>query len=103
MNTDKIFAYQTALQYSKPTSSKAKALKRLDDWIKKPSKTTSIVIGLLSICLFIAGLLFRFYLLDLFAIIGFIVNPFIFIKILYKRKKENENDILLLAQDVIDE
>ena len=103
MNTDKIFAYQTALQYSKPTSRKAKALKRLDDWIKKPARITSIIIGLFSTFLFIIGLAFYIYLLGLCAIIGVTVNPYIFAIILNKRKKENANDVLLLAQEVLDE
>lgn len=103
MNTDKIFAYQTALQYSKPTSHKAKALKRLDDWIKKPARITSIIIGLFSTFLFIIGLAFYIYLLGLCAIIGVTVNPYIFAIILNKRKKENANDVLLLAQEVLDE
>lgn len=103
MNIDKIYANKIALEYSTLTSRKAKALKRLDNWIKKPAKITGIIIGLFSTFLFMAGLLFCFYLLDLFAIIGFIANPFIFTTILHKRKKQNANDVLLLAQDVIDE
>ena len=103
MNTDKIFAEKIALEYSTLTSRKAKALKRLDNWIKKPARITSIVIGLLSIFLFIVGFIIPFYLLGLLAIIGIIANPFIFTIILHKRKKQNANDILLLAQEVIDE
>jgi hypothetical protein len=37
------------------------------------------------------------------AIIGVIANLFIFTIILHKRKKQNAHDVLLLAQDVIDE
>ena len=102
MNTDKIYANKIALEYSTLTSRKAKALKRLDNWIKKPAIITSII-GLLSIFLFIVGFIIRFYLLSLLAIIGVIANPFIFTIILHKRKKQNANDILLLAQEVIDE
>lgn len=103
MNTDKIYVKKISLEYSILTSRKAKALKRLDNWIKKPAKITSIIIGLLSIFLFIVGFIIRFYLLGLLAIIGVIANPFIFTIILHKRKKQNGNDILLLAQEIIDE
>ncbi|MBQ4558662.1 MAG: hypothetical protein IJA61_04740 [Clostridia bacterium] len=103
MNTDKIYANKIALEYSSLTSRKAKSLQRLDDWIKKSARITSIIIGLFSTLLFIVGLAFHIYLLGLCAIIGVTVNLYIFAIILHKRKKENENDILLLAQEVLDE
>ena len=103
MNTDKIYANKIALEYSTLTSRKAKALKRLDNWIKKPAKITSIIIGLLSIFLFIVGFIIRFHLLGIISIICLTANPFIYLTILDKRKKDNANDILLLAQEVIDE
>jgi len=102
MNTDKIYANKLILEYSTLTSRKAKALKRLDNWIKKPAKITGIIVGLLSIFIFIVGFIIRFSLLGLLAIIGIIANPFIFTIILHKRKKQYANDILLLAQDVND-
>ena len=103
MNMDKIFAEKIALEYSTLTSRKAKALKRLDDWIKKPARITSIIIGLFFTFLFMVGLAFHIYLLVLYAIIGVTVNPYIFAIILHKRKTENANDVLLLAQDIINE
>ena len=103
MNTYKIFAEKIALEYSTLTSRKAKAIKRLDTWIKKPARITSIIIGLLSIFLFIVGFIIHLNLLGMIAIIGVIANPFIFTIILHKRKKQNAHDVLLLAQDVIDE
>ena len=91
MNTDKIFAEKIALEYSTLTSRKAKALKRLDDWIKKPARITSIIVGLFSTFLFMVGLAFHIYLLGLCAIIGVTVNPYIFAIILHKRKNQFTN------------
>lgn len=103
MNTDKIYANKIALEYSSLKSRKAKALKRLDAWIKRPSRITSIVIGILSILLFAVGFIIHFYLLSFLTTICFAVNPSIYLTILNKRKKDNATDILLLAQEVIDE
>ena len=61
MNTDKIYAEKIALEYSTLTSRKAKALKRLDNWIKKPAKITSIVIALISTILFAVDLIIHFH------------------------------------------
>ena len=51
MNTDKIYANKIALEYSTLQSRKAKVLKKLDAWIKKPARITGSVIGLLSMLL----------------------------------------------------
>ena len=37
MNTDKIYAMRIASQYVNPKSLKARQLKKLDKWIKKPA------------------------------------------------------------------
>lgn len=103
MNIDKIYANKIALEYSALKSRKAKALKRLDAWIKKTARITSFIIWSLSMLLFAIGFIIHFHLLSLLATICFAVNPLIYLTILNKRKKENANDILLLAQDVIDE
>lgn len=102
MNIDKIYANKLALEYSTLTSRKAKALKRLDNWIKKPAKITSIVIALISTILLAVDLIIHFHLLGIISIICLTANPFIYLTILNKRKKDNANDILLLAQDVND-
>ena len=77
-----------ALEYSTLTSRKAKAIKRLDTWIKKTARITSIIIGLLSIFLFIVGFIIHLNLLGMIAIIGVIANPFIFTIILHKQKNK---------------
>jgi hypothetical protein len=63
MNTVKIYENKLTLDYLTWTSRKAKALKRLDNWIKKPARITSIIIGLLSIFLFIVGFIIHLNLL----------------------------------------
>ena len=61
MNTDKIYANKLILEYSTLTSRRAKALKRLDNWIKKPAKITSIVIALISTILFAIDLIIHLH------------------------------------------
>ena len=69
--------------------------------IKK--RIISIVIVLISTMLFVVGFIIHFQLFSIIAMICFTLNPIIYLTILNKRKKDNVNDILFLAQEVIDE
>ena len=53
--------------------------------------------------LFVVGFIIHFQLFSIIAMICFSLNPIIYLTILNKRKKDNANDILFLAQEVIDE
>ncbi len=115
MNTDKIYAEKIASEYSNQQTSKVKQLKRLDKWIKKPAIIFAYTFGIISslvlglgMCLsmkvigtgtlcFIIGLI-----LGIVGIVCLSINYYIYSKILERRKKQNANDVLLLAQDVID-
>lgn len=116
MNTDKIYAEKIASEYANKQTSKVKQLKRLDKWIRKPAIIFAYTFGIVSslimglgMCLsmkvigtgtlcFIIGLV-----LGIIGIVGVSINYYIYSKILARRKKENANDVLLLAQEIIDE
>lgn len=116
MNTDKIYAEKIASEYADKQTSKVKQLKRLDKWIKKPANIFAYAFGIISslilgigMCLsmkvigtgiicFIIGIV-----LGLVGIAGVSVNYYIYSKILAKRKKQNANDVLLLANEIIEE
>ena len=116
MNTDKIYAKKIASEYANKQTSKVKQLKRLDKWIRKPTIIFAYTFGIISslilglgMCLsmkvigtgtlcFIIGLI-----LGIVGIVCVSVNYYIYCKILERRKKENANDVLLLAQEIIDE
>ena len=116
MNTDKIYAEKIASEYANKQTSKVKQLKRLDKWIRKPAIIFAYTYGIISslimglgMCLsmkvigtgiicFIIGLI-----LGIVGIVCLSINYYIYSKILARRKKENANDVLLLAQEIIDE
>ena len=116
MNTDKIYAKKIVSKYINPQSLKARQLKKLDKWIRKPAIIFAYTYGIISslimglgMCLsmkvigtgtlcFIIGLV-----LGIIGIVGVSINYYIYSKILARRKKENANDVLLLAQEIIDE
>ena len=116
MNTDKIIAEKIASEYANKQTTKVKQLKRLDKWVKKPALIFAYTFGIISslilglgmclsmkvigigtICLII-GLVLGFI-----GIAGVSINYYLYIKILERRKKQNANDVLLLAQDIVDE
>lgn len=117
MNTDKIYAQKIASEYSKQQTSKAKALKRLDAWIKKPAKIFAYVFGSIltlflgvGMCLSMGILgnatiatLIVGILMGLVGIVGVSLNYFIYKRILNKRKEQNANDVLILAKEVMEE
>ena len=110
MNTDKIYAERLASEYAPKTTRKIKALIRLDKWIKRPAKITAYIVGALSAMLLLVGMVFIAFAQFLIGfimvgigIIGVSIAPFIYQVIFTKRKKENATDVLLLAQEIIEE
>lgn len=116
MNTDKIYAEKIASEYANKQTSKVKQLKRLDKWIRKPAIIFAYTFGIVSslimglgMCLsmkvigtgtlcFIIGLV-----LGIIGIVGVSINYFIYSTILARRKKQNADDILMLANEIIEE
>ena len=110
MNTDKIYAEKIASEYAPKTTRKIKALIRLDKWIKKPAVITASIIGLISLVPFIIGFylfvinkMFIGFLIGGIGIIGMSIAPLIHRAIFIKRKNSNATDVLLLAQEIIEE
>ena len=110
MNTDKIYAERIASEYAPKTTRKIKALIRLDKWIKKPAKITAYIIGVLSVICFLVGLtltainqLYVGLIVGALGIVGMVFAPFVYKIVFTKRKNENATDVLLLAQEIIEE
>lgn len=110
MNTDKIYAERLASEYAPKTTRKIKALIRLDKWIKKPAFFTALTVGTLSALVFLLGLilvvLIQFLVGFIFigiGIVGMCISPFIYNVIFTKRKRDNATDVLLLAQEILEE
>jgi len=110
MNTDKIYAERLASEYAPKTTRKIKALIRLDKWIKKPAFITALTVGTLSALVFLLGLILvaltQFFIGFIFigiGIVGMCISPFIYKVIFTKRKRDNATDVLLLAQEILEE
>ena len=110
MNTDKIYAERLASKYAPKTTRKIKALIRLDKCIKRPAKITAFIVGILSVMLLLVGVVFialtQFligFIMVGIGIIGVSLAPFIYQAIFIKRRNENATDVLLLAQEIIEE
>ena len=110
MNTDKIYAEKIASEYAPKTTRKIKALIRLDKWIKRPAKITAYIVGALSATLLLVGVVFialTQYLIGFImvgtGIIGVSLALFLYQVIFIKRKNENATDVLLMAQEIIEE
>ena len=110
MNTDKIYAERLASEYAPKTTRKIKALIRLDKWIKRPAKITAYIVGALSAMLLLVGMVFialtQFligFIMVGTGIIGVSLALFLYQVIFIKRKNENATDVLLMAQEIIEE
>ena len=110
MNTDKIYAERIASEYAHKTTRKIKALIRLDKWIKKPAKIIAYSIGILSAVCFLVGLtltavnhLYVGLIVGLLGVVGMVFAPFVYKIVFTKRKNENATDVLLLAQEIVEE
>lgn len=55
-NSEKVYAEQIAAEYSPKTTSKAVALKKLDDKVKKPPKIAAITFGTVATLIFGTGM-----------------------------------------------
>lgn len=115
MNTDKIYAEAIANQYSMKNTSKVVALKKLDKKAKQPSLifaytfgvASSLILGL-GMCLAMQIIGFGTNMVVLGIIIGLVgilfcsINYPIFKVIRNKGMEKYKNDIILLAEDVIE-
>ena len=109
MNTDTIYAQKIASEYAKRKSRKAIALYKLDRWAKRPAKIISYAFGTFMGVLLVVGIWLQTIsptlslIIAIIALIGMSLSYPLYSVILNHRKKVYADDILLLAQAVIEE
>ena len=114
MNTDKIYAEQIANEYTKKTTSKVLAIKKLDRKVKLPvnifAYTFGIIMSLvlgLGMCLSMNvvgnGLMTLGVIIGIIGFIGVGLNYPLYKKNLEKKKKKYSYDIIKLANEVLKE
>lgn len=113
---DKVYAENIAKDYVPKKDRKVVALKKLDKKAKQPAYIFGYVFGSVMLLVLGIGMCLAMQIIasgtlavvlgivtGLIGIAGMSINPFLFKKILEKRKKEYANDILLLSQEIIEE
>lgn len=117
MNTDKTYAEKVAAEYAPKETNKVVALKKLDRKAKMGAEIFGFTFGIVMTLLFGVGMCFSLkaigtgelwqdilgYVVGVIGIIGVSINYFIYKKILAKGKQEYGNDIIALANEIIEE
>ena len=117
MNTDKTYAEKVAAEYAIKETSKVIALKKLDRKAKMPANIFGYTFGIMMTLLFGIGMCFSLsvigngelwqyifgYIVGIVGISGVSINYFIYKKILTKSKQKYGNDIIALANKILEE
>ena len=107
MDTDRIYAEFIANEYSKKTTRKVVALRKLDQYVKRPAKVFGYTFGtIMAIMVGISVFLLPGTIGAVFhiaGITGITANYPIYRKILGIRKEKYAYDVLCLAEDICDE
>ena len=117
MNTDKTYAEKVAAEYAPKETSKVIALKKLDRKAKMGANIFGYTFGIIMTLLFGIGMCFSLkvigsgelwqdilgYIVGVIGIIGVSINYFIYKKILAKGKQKYGNDIIALANEIVEE
>ena len=117
MNTDKIYAEQIANEYAPKQTSKVRALKRLDAKVKNPANIFAFTFGIISslvlgvgmcLCMGVIGsstplMMVLGIIIGCTGILGASINYPLYKKLLSKAKNKYANDILLLANEIVNE
>jgi tetrahydromethanopterin S-methyltransferase subunit E len=117
MNTDKTYAEKVAAEYAPKETNKVVALKKLDAKAKMGANIFGFTFGIVMTLLFGVGMCFSLkvlgsgelwqdilgYVVGVIGIIGVSINYFIYNKILAKGKQKYGNDIITLANEIIEE
>ena len=117
MNTDKIIAEKIASEYAPKKTSKLVALKKLDRKAKQTSEIFSYTFGIISALVMGTGMSFAMgvigdnsittmimgIIVGLIGIFGVSINYSIYKKLLNKGKIKYGNDIVKLAQEIVNE
>lgn len=116
MNTDKTYAEKVAAEYAPKQTSKIVALKKLDRKAKMGANIFGYTFGIVMALLFGVGMCFSLkvigsgelwedilgYIVGIIGIIGVSINYFIYKKILAKGKQKYGNDIIALANEIVE-
>ena len=114
MNTDKIYAESVVNDYSVKKSRKVTQLKKLDAWVKRPVKILTYILGIFALLSFCAGISLTLFgttatasiMGCIIGVIGSVVavlNCAIYKRFLENRKKKYAVDIIMLAEEIIEE
>ena len=117
MNTDKIYAEQIANEYAPKQTSKVKALKRLDAKAKNPANIFTYTFGIISSLVLGTGMSLAMgvigggtilsmvlgIIIGCIGIVGAGINYPLYKKILANSKKKYANDIIKLANEIVNE
>ena len=117
MNTDKIIAQKIASEYAPKTTSKVKALKKLDRKAKQLANIFAYTFGIICALILGTGMSFAMGVLGdgslpffitgiavgILGIVGVSINYFIYSKLLSKGKVKYGNDIVRLANEIENE
>ncbi len=116
-NTEKVYAEQIAAEYSPKTTSKAVALRKLDNKVKKAPKIASITFGTVATLIFGTGMCFAMKVISagtaaamaagiaigMAGMALMAVNYPLYKKFLNARKKKYAFEIVELARQITDE
>ena len=116
-NTEKVYAEQIAAEYSPKTTSKAVALRKLDDKVKKAPKIASITFGTVATLIFGTGMCLAMKVIGagtaaamaagiaigMAGMALMAVNYPLYKKFLNARKKKHAFEIVELARQITDE
>jgi hypothetical protein len=114
MNTDKVYAQSIANEYSKKSTSKVVALKKLDNKVKRPANIFAYTFGVVSTLILGVGMCLSMKVIGdgstaltvlgiIIGVIGMVgagVNYPLFRKILNSRKEQYAGDIIRLAEEI---
>lgn len=113
MNTDKLYAERIATEYAPKKTRKVIALKKLHTKAKKPAQIVGISVGLVSLLFWQVGTALILGMaathfdsgiaMSIVGAVGSAVAPILYQKIWTARKMEYGTDILILAQEVIED
>lgn len=114
MNTDKVYAQSIANEYSKKSTSKVVALKKLDNKVKRPANIFAYTFGIVSALILGTGMCLSMkvigngstaftvigIIIGVIGIVGVSINYPLFKKILNSRKEQYAGDIIRLAEEI---
>lgn len=114
MNTDKVYAQSIANEYSKKSTSKVVALKKLDNKVKRPANIFAYTFGVVSTLILGVGMCLSMkvvgdgstaltvlgIIIGVIGMVGAGVNYPLFRKILNSRKEQYAGDIIRLAEEI---